>query len=71
VTVASRAVTRILSANKKESSRWTSAYHAIAINIGQSVVVGTRRPLELHVANIVARFDNDPSVKMYLEAITY
>ena len=31
------------------------------------ILVRTRRPLQLHVADIVARFDDDPPMQMDLE----
>ena len=46
---------------------WTGGV-AIGLDIGELVVVvGTRGPLELHVANIVACLDDDPSMQVNLE----
>lgn len=45
-----------------------NTYRALAINVSKCVVfVCTRRPLELHIANVVACLDDDPSMQMYLE----
>jgi len=41
----------------------------LAIDIGKCIIViSTRWPLELHVANVVACFDDDPSMQVDLEA---
>ena len=45
-------------------------YKTLAIDVGELVIlVRARRPLQLHVADIVARFDNDPSMQMYFESV--
>lgn len=42
----------------------------LAIDVGELVIlVRARRPLQLHVADIVARFDDDPPMQMDLENI--
>jgi hypothetical protein len=43
-------------------------YKTLAIDVGELVIlVRARRPLQLHVADIVARFDDDPPMQMDLE----
>ena len=42
---------------------------AIGLNVSQRVVIiGSRRALELHVADVVACLDDDPAVQVSLEA---
>lgn len=42
----------------------------LAIDVGELVIlVRARRSLQLHVADIVARFDDDPPMQMDLENI--
>ena len=48
-------------------SVWT--YTTFAFDISKSVVViCAGRPLELHVSDVVACFDNDPSMQVYFES---
>jgi hypothetical protein len=44
-------------------------YHErLAVYVSKGVVlIGTRRPLELHVADVIACFDDDPSMQVDLE----
>ena len=43
-------------------------YKTLAIDVGELIIlVRTRRPLQLHVADIVASFDDDPPMQMNLE----
>lgn len=45
-------------------------YATLALNLGESfVLVYARRPLELHVSDVVTCFDDDPSMQVYLESV--
>ena len=41
---------------------------AVHLHVGNRIVViGARRPLKLHVPDVVACFDDDPSMQVYLQ----
>lgn len=43
-------------------------YDAVTINISKRIIfISTRGSLKLHVPNIIACFDDDPSMEMYLQ----
>jgi hypothetical protein len=51
-----------------DCERRVVTYEALAINVSNLIVlVRTRRPFELHVTNVVASLDDDPSVQVYLK----